>query len=123
MRYGTEKKGYGKLLSDAEAGEDAAEDFVGGDLSCDGTQIVEDVAEVDDYEVGGEMVTKTLSHMQQALFYMTKSLVVTGIGEHYVGSLCEVGLGSLDKCRHKGIETVAFLCGDGKREIWWDGVF
>ena len=36
-----------RLLSDAEAGEDGAEDFVGDDFSGDGAEVVEGVAEVD----------------------------------------------------------------------------
>ena len=42
-----------RLLSDAELREDVAEDLVRGDLSGDGAQVVEDVAELLAQQVGG----------------------------------------------------------------------
>ena len=42
-----------ELLSDAELREDVAEDLVRGDLSGDGAQVVEDVAELLAQQVGG----------------------------------------------------------------------
>lgn len=41
------------LFSDAELREDVAEDLVRGDLSGDGAQVVEDVAELLAQQVGG----------------------------------------------------------------------
>ena len=55
----TDGEGNG-LFSDAEAGEDGGEDFVGGDLSGDGAEVVEGVAEVYGEEVGREVVIESL---------------------------------------------------------------
>ena len=100
------------LFSDAEAGEDGAEDFVGGDLAGDGAEVVEGIAEVNDYEVGRKIVGESLGHLQQGLVDMSKGIVVPHVGEHHVWSLCEVGLDYFGQCCCEGAETVALFGGD-----------
>ena len=107
----------GGLFSDAETGEDCAEDFVGGDLASDGAEVVEGVAEVDDHKVGGQLVCKSLGHMQQRLFHMAEGIVVAHVGEHYIGGLRQVGLRCLGQCRREGVEARAFFSRDGECAI------
>ena len=104
----------GGLFSDAETGEDCAEDFVGGDLASDGAEVVEGVAEVDDYEVGGKTVGNTFAYMQQGLADMTEGVVVSHVGKHYIRSLSQIGSCGLCQCSLEGFETGAFLCRERK---------
>ena len=79
--------------------------------------MVEGVAEVDDHKVGGQLVCKSLGHMQQRLFHMAEGIVVAHVGEHYIGSLRQVGLRCLGQCRREGVEARAFFSRDGECAI------
>ena len=83
-------------------------------MACDGAEVVEGVAEVDDYEVGGKTVGNTFAYMQQGLADMTEGVVVSHVGEHYIRSLSQIGLCGLCQCSLEGFETGAFLCRERK---------
>ena len=92
------------LFSDAETGEDGAEDFVGGDLASDGAEVVEGVAEVDDHEVGGQSGGEAFGNMQQGLVYVAEGFVVPHVGEHHIGSMCQIGAGCLVEGFGEGVK-------------------
>lgn len=87
-------------LSDAEAAEDGAEDFIGGDLTRDGAKVVEGVAEVYDHEVGGQALREAFTHMGEGIENPQEGVVVAHIGEERcplkaggIGTGIEVGKG------------------------------
>lgn len=70
------------LLSDAEMGEDVAEDFVGGDLVAgDVGQMVEGLSQVLGYEVAGEILPKCCRYTLERLVCSGEGSVVAGIGD------------------------------------------
>ena len=72
------------LFPDAEASEDIPQQFVGGHLAGDGSQMVECIAEVYGHEVGGDAVGKALRHCVEGLSHKFEGLIVAGVGEEDV---------------------------------------
>ena len=67
------------LLADAEFGEDGVEDVVGGDVSGDFAEVVDNGADVLRNKVGGEVVAKSRTGVLQCLVCRGQCLIVAHI--------------------------------------------
>ena len=84
-------------LPDAEATENGAEDFVGGNLSCDGAKVIEGFAEVDDDKVGGNALRHTFSHLPTGGKDLFQRLVVAYIGDYLCIDILRIALDQSDQ--------------------------
>lgn len=101
------------LFTDAEFGEDGAEDFVGRDLAGDFAQVVHALANVLGEKVAREAGLQAIEGAQYGVVGVYEGFVVAGVGDDYV---ILAGLGQVDGVNQHRFEGVDVLVVRGREE-------
>ena len=76
-------------------------------MSGDGAEVMQGIAEVNDYEVGWQLFGESFGYMLQGLVNEAEGFVVTGVGEENVGGFVHIVADDGGKRLRENVEASA----------------
>lgn len=100
---------YKPLLADAELSEDVPQDFVGGDFTGDGADVVEGFADVLGDEFRGDLAGESVADAVEGALGVFQGLVVAEVGDEGASGVPgQIPAGFREGCG-EGFDTIVVL--------------